>query len=35
MKSTLLLISFPLILLGMTWVFLAIINYFSTGYYDE
>lgn len=35
MKSMLLLISFPLILLGMTWVFLAIINYFSTGYYDQ
>ena len=35
MKSMLLLIAFPLILLGMTWVFLAIINYFSTGYYDQ
>ncbi|MBR1503098.1 MAG: M48 family metallopeptidase [Prevotella sp.] len=35
MKSTLLLIAFPIILLGMTWVFLAAINYFSTGYYDE
>ena len=35
LKSTLLLISFPIILLGMTWVFLAIINYFSTGYYDQ
>ncbi len=31
----LLLIAFPLILLGMMWVFLAIINYFSTGYYDQ
>jgi len=35
MKSMLLLISFPLILLGMMWVFLATINYFSTGYYDQ
>ena len=35
MKSMLLLIAFPIILLGMTWVFLAIINYFSTGYYDQ
>lgn len=35
MKSMLLLIAFPVILLGMTWVFLAAINYFSTGYYDQ
>ena len=35
MKSMLLLAAFPLILLGMMWVFLAIINYFSTGYYDQ
>ena len=35
MKSMMLLVAFPLILLGMTWVFLAIINYFSTGYYDQ
>ena len=35
MKSMLLLIAFPVILLGMTWVFLAIINYFTTGYYDQ
>ena len=34
-KSMLLLIAFPIILLGMTWVFLATINYFSTGYYDQ
>ena len=34
-KSMLLLVSFPIILLGMTWVFLATINYFSTGYYDQ
>ena len=31
----LLLVSFPIILLGMTWIFLATINYFSTGYYDQ
>ena len=35
MKSMLLLAAFPVILLGMTWVFLATINYFSTGYYDQ
>ena len=35
MKSMLLLLAFPLILLGMTWVFLALINYFSTGYSDQ
>ena len=35
MKSTLLLLAFPVILLGMIWIFLAIINYFSTGYYDQ
>ena len=34
-KSMLLLVSFPIILLGMTWIFLATINYFSTGYYDQ
>ncbi len=34
-KSALLLIAFPAILLGMMWVFLAAINYFSTGYYDQ
>ena len=28
-KSMLLLVSFPIILLGMTWIFLATINYFS------
>ncbi len=35
MKSMLLLIAFPLIILGMIWLFLATINYFSTGYYDQ
>ena len=35
MKSTLLLLAFPVILLGMIWIFLAIVNYFSTGYYDQ
>ena len=34
-KSMLLLVAFPLILLGMMWVFLAAINYFNTGYYDQ
>ena len=34
-KSLLLLVSFPIILLGMVWVFLALINYFSNGYYDQ
>jgi heat shock protein HtpX len=34
--SVLLLLSFPAILLGMTWVFLAVINYFSnTSGYDD
>ncbi len=31
----LLLISFPIIILGMIWLFLATVNYFSTGYYDQ
>lgn len=35
MKSMLLLAAFPVILLGMIWVFLAIVNYFSNGYYDQ
>lgn len=34
-KSVLLLIAFPAILLMMMWVFLAALNYFSTGYYDQ
>lgn len=32
--STLLLICFPVIILLMIWVFLALINYFGNGYYD-
>lgn len=35
MKSMLLLIAFPIILLGMIWVFLAIITYFGSGYYEQ
>jgi heat shock protein HtpX len=35
LKSTLLLIAFPIILLGMVWIFIALINYFSNGYYDQ
>ena len=33
--SILLLIMFPVIILGMIWVFLALLNYFGGGYYDE
>lgn len=33
--SVLLLLSFPAILLGTVWVFLALVNYFGTYYYDE
>ncbi len=35
MYSMLLLLAFPCILLGMVWVFLALLNYFGGGYYDE
>lgn len=35
MLSILLLLAFPAILLGMTWVFFALINYFGNTYYDE
>lgn len=35
MMSMLLLLSFPAILLGTVWVFLALVNYFGTYYYDE
>lgn len=35
MMSILLLIMFPVILLGMIWVFLTLINYFGGGYYDQ
>lgn len=34
MMSMLLLLLFPLILLGTIWVFLALVNYFSNYYYD-
>lgn len=35
MMSVLLLLLFPVIILGMIWVFLALINYFGNGYYDD
>ena len=35
MMSILLLLMFPLIILGMVWVFLALLNYFGGGYYDQ
>lgn len=31
----LLLLMFPVIILGMVWVFLALLNYFGNGYYDQ
>lgn len=34
-KSVLLLLMFPAIILGMTWVFLALLNFFGNEYYDE
>lgn len=34
MLSIILLLMFPLILLGTIWVFLALVNYFGTYYYD-
>ena len=33
--SILLLLMFPAIILGMVWVFLALVNYFGNGYYNE
>ncbi len=33
--SILLLMMFPAIILGMVWVFLALVNYFGNGYYNE
>lgn len=33
--SVLLLVMFPVIILGMVWIFLALLNYFGGGYYDE
>ena len=35
MKSMLLLITFPIILLGMLWIFLAIITYLGGDYYEQ
>jgi len=35
MLSVLLLLMFPCIMLGMIWVFLALVNYFGNGYYNE
>ncbi|MCR5131032.1 MAG: M48 family metallopeptidase [Prevotella sp.] len=35
MKSILLLILFPVIILGMIWVFLAVLSYLGNGYYDD
>lgn len=34
-NSMLLLLMFPLIILGMVWVFLALLNYFDSAMYDE
>lgn len=31
----LLLVMFPAIILGMVWVFIALLNYFGNGYYDQ
>ncbi|MBR3389922.1 MAG: M48 family metallopeptidase [Prevotella sp.] len=33
--SVLLLLFFPVIILGMVWVFLALLNYFGNGYYNQ
>lgn len=35
MLTTMLLVMFPVIILGMVWVFLALVNYFGNGYYDQ
>lgn len=35
MLTTALLLLFPAIILGMVWVFLALVNYFGHGYYDQ
>ena len=35
LKSVLLLILFPVIILGMVWVFLAVLSFFGNGYYDD
>ena len=34
-KTILLLLLFPVIILGMVWVFLALLNYFGGGYYNQ
>ena len=34
-QTVILLVAFPLIILGMVWVFLALLNYFGNGYYDQ
>lgn len=33
--SVLLLLLFPVIILGMVWIFLALLNYFGNGYYNQ
>lgn len=33
--TIMLLILFPVIIVGMVWVFLALVNYFGNGYYDQ
>ena len=35
MLTTMLLLLFPVIILGMVWVFLALVNYLGNGYYDQ
>jgi len=35
MYSMLLLLAFPCIILGMVWIFLALLNFFGGGYYDQ
>ena len=35
MLTTMLLLLFPVIILGMVWVFLALVNYFGNGHYDQ
>lgn len=35
MMTIILLLLFPAIIMGMIWVFLALLNYFGNGYYDQ
>lgn len=35
MLTAMLLLLFPVIILGMIWVFLALVNYFGNGVYDQ